>query len=641
MVHQLTKIARLISMASVVLISPMALKAQLNLDYAALTIPDTMIKNANEVVRDEVQIFKVKSNKEGSFYYKKTITILNKSSNSNILVVPYDKQSKVGKIQATVYDAIGKLVRKVEKSEIQDISAISSFSIYEDDRVKYIEINYPTYPFTVEFEYEIVQKGISYCMYPDWQIQKYHSAVQQSTFVVDMPADLKLYYRALNTDIKPQIDNAAGRVVYTWKAENKPAVRREPLGPEIGSVLPILLTAPDQFQIDNYQGSMATWKEYGAFVDKLYEGRDQLPPDMADWVKKITADAPTNKEKINALYQFMQKNMRYVSVQLGIGGWQPFDAEFVSTKKYGDCKALTNFMKAALKEVGIKAYPALIYAGSPFLEVQPGFTKPIFNHVILNIPSENYWLECTSQTDPPNYLGSQTADHYALLITENGGELIRTPKLTPADNSEQHQVVVTLSSDGSAELKVNSSYTGSRQETLRYLCADNTTKEFREWLAEETSLPAFDLKDLVTRSSPDHPECTLQASFLTQRYSAKAGKRLFVPLNALYPKGEIPPAQENRRQAVVLDEPFSVTDSIILSLPKGYKIENIPSDHADLHTDYASYQLQITQEADQVTLVRHFELQATQLPAASYEDYRNFCREVAKMETMKMVLVGE
>lgn len=638
MLHQITKIALL---AGVVFVSHTSLFGQLNPDYSALTIPDTMIKNANEVVRDEVQIFKVKSNKEGSYYYKKTVTILNKSSNANILAVHYDKQSKVGKIQAAIYDAIGKLVRKVDKSEIQDISAISSFSIYEDDRVKYIEINYPTYPFTVEFEYEIAEKGISYCMYPDWQIQKYYSAVQQSTFVIDMPAELKLHYRALNTDIKPQIDNAAGRVVYTWKASNKPAVRREPLGPEVGSVLPILLTAPDQFQIDNYEGSMATWKEYGAFIDKLYEGRDQLPPDMADWVKKITAEATTNKEKINTLYQFMQKNMRYVSVQLGIGGWQPFDAEFVSTKKYGDCKALSNFMKAALKEVGIKAYPALIYAGQPFLEVQPGFTKPLFNHVILNIPSENYWLECTSQIDPPNYLGSQTADHYALLITENGGELIRTPKLTPADNTEDHRVVVTLSTDGSAELKVNSLYRGNRQEILRYLCVDNTSKEFREWLAEETSLPAFDLKDLVTKASPDHPECTLQARFQTQRYSAKAGKRLFVPLNSLYPKSDIPPAQETRSQPVVLDEPFSVTDSITLLLPQGYRIENIPADHADLHTDYANYHLQITQEANQVTLVRHFELQATQLPPTAYEDYRNFSREVAKMETMKMVLVGE
>ncbi len=72
-------------------------------------------------------------------------------------------------------------------------------------------------------------------------------------------------------------------------------------------------------------------------------------------VHELTDHLTDKRQKVFALYDYLQKNTRYISVQLGIGGWQPFPADYVATKRYGDCKALSNFMVALLKEAGIKA----------------------------------------------------------------------------------------------------------------------------------------------------------------------------------------------------------------------------------------------------------------------------------------------
>src|SRR5690606_2173354 len=144
-------------------------------------------------------------------------------------------------------------------------------------------------------------------------------------------------------------------------------VKSEPYCPAASELLPTIMVSPSLFEAESYTGSMSSWNDFGIFMNMLYQGRDELTPIMKANVGELTANAKTDREKIDALYRYMQKNMRYVSVQLGIGGWQPFDAKYVEANKYGDCKALSNFMKALLKEVGIPAYPVLIYNGEkPF-----------------------------------------------------------------------------------------------------------------------------------------------------------------------------------------------------------------------------------------------------------------------------------
>ena len=166
---------------------------------------------------------------------------------------------------------------------------------------------------------------------------------------------------------------------------------------------------PKTFSYEGFQGDLTSWQTYGDFYKDLNKGRDELSETMKETVKDLIAGANTNSQKIEKLFSYLKKNMRYVSLQLGIGGFQTFDAKFVEKNKYGDCKALSNFMKAMLKEAGIKSFPVLVNAGEEvFYEVEKDFVFPMFNHVILYVPDEDCWLECTSTANPPGYLGSFT-----------------------------------------------------------------------------------------------------------------------------------------------------------------------------------------------------------------------------------------
>jgi transglutaminase-like putative cysteine protease len=103
-------------------------------------------------------------------------------------------------------------------------------------------------------------------------------------------------------------------------------------------------------------------------------------------IQQITANCKTPLEKMEKIYGLLQQKTRYISVQLGIGGWQPFDATYVAEKGYGDCKALSNFTKAMLEVVGIPSYYTIIRAGENATEINPAFPANQFNHAILCVP---------------------------------------------------------------------------------------------------------------------------------------------------------------------------------------------------------------------------------------------------------------
>lgn len=608
-------------------------------EYSALLISPELLKNANEVVRWEDKIFSANSQKEGTLYYKKVVTILNKNSRANALSVYYDKSSKVTKIKAKLYDETGSLVRKIDKDEIKDYSAVSSFSIYEDDRVKHLEVNHSDYPFTVEFEYEMNLKGMHFIIFPDWYIQGYNTAVEQGRFTVELPQGQRFYYQTLNIGIEPLMTQENNRRKYTWEVSKLPAVKRESYGPPSAEVLPIIKTAPDHFELEGYSGSMGSWKAYGDFVRTLYDGRDELSEEIKNQIKRLTAQASTNEEKIAILYRFMQENMRYVSVQLGIGGWQPFDAKYVSERKYGDCKALTNFMKAMLKEVDITAYPALIKSGTLYYEVSDTFTTPSFNHVILNIPSENAWLECTSTTMPPNYITSNNDNRNVLLITEEGGKLVKTPQLSARDNVEENRVKIILSEDGSASLTNTAIFKGAQHEKFRYLHHNYSLEEQKKWFIRYTDLPSSTIEDFAISPAAQSPQCELAYTLNIPRYGSKAGRRLFIPANLVNAFSKIPDPLEKRYHPIVIERGYSERDTIEFEIPEGYEIESIPKEAIQISTDYAHYELVVENGANSFTFARNLEVESVRLPPEAYDEFRNFFKEIGKLDNMRVVLV--
>jgi hypothetical protein len=165
-------------------------------------------------------------------------------------------------------------------------------------------------------------------------------------------------------------------------------------------------------------------------------GRDVLPDDIKKKVHELTDHLTDTRQKVYALYNFLQNNTHYISIQLGIGGWQPFPADYVATKRYGDCKALSNYMVALLKEAGIDGKYVVIYGGRDMPDLVGDFPSLQGNHMITCVPlgKDSIWLECTSQTESPDFMGSFTGDRNAILIDADGGHIVHTPSYSAADN---------------------------------------------------------------------------------------------------------------------------------------------------------------------------------------------------------------
>ena len=608
-------------------------------DYAAHLIPEDLLENANEVIREESSRYIVKSESEGRLIFKQVVTILSPKSKANLLYLPYDKDSKIESMTGTVYDQNGQLVRKIAKREIRDFSFVSDFSIYEDDRIKLIEVAYSQYPFTIEWTYEKKIKGIAFCLFPDWNIQGFGTSVQESEYVIETPSGFNYVHQKINVDIEPEVSTLKGNAIAKWRIGNLPAIISEPYMGESFRYLPKVIFSPSQFTLADYEGGMASWEDYGAFIHQFYVEKQALPEDLKQKVHEMTQGADSDKEKIQILYRFLQAQMRYVSVQLGVGGWEPFDVDYVWTNKYGDCKALANFMVAVLKEIDIQAYPAIIYNGDPVYNITQEFTNPSFNHVIVYVPGVDYWLECTSSTLPVNYIGSSNSDRFALLITKKGGQLKRTPQLNEELNHADHHLTVTLRENGSANIQGVATFKGERHEIIRSVEKQLSKEDQKKWMQNQTSLPSMTLNNLDFSSSSELPQANYKIDLDVYKYASKGGKRLFVPIHSITDWKKMPKSDDNRIHPIVLKDNYAITDTIVIQFPEGYELENLPNPQFQKEAPFASYDLQFQEAPGRLTVTRKMVLRPATLEPGQYSELRGFYAEVAKAEAAKFVLV--
>lgn len=621
----------------ILLFLPWVLQAQDNFGYAAALIPSELLKDADAIIRQQEIQFEVKSAGEAILRERRVVTLITGNSHYDKLILHYNSFNKLGKIKGKIFNGLGQFVRETGKNEIKDVSAISSFSIYEDSRVKYIDVDYNEYPFTVEFEYEMSYRDL--LDYPNWEVGEFGTAVEHADYMLTLPQGFSVQHKSVNLAVQPSETTEKDRKMLRWTMDHIPAVKYEPYGPPAYALLPMIMVSPTVFEAEKYTGSMATWHDFGRFMNQLMDGRDELSPAMKETVKKLTEGIPTVQGKIDTLYRYMQQHMRYVSVQLGIGGWQPFDAQYVETNKYGDCKALSNFMKAMLKEAGIPSTPVLIYAGDLPYEVTEDFATPMFNHMILYVPSQDYWLECTSNTAPANYLSNWTSNRNVLMLTETGGKLFRTPPSGIHKNLEENEITIRLQPDGQAMLEVNSKRRGSKQDWYRHALQEYSREDLRKELQENITLPGFTFDKLAINPSSGEPETTVNFTANIPRYASRAGKRLFIPFNSLSAFKNIPPANENRLHPVVVQNGYSEADLISLMVPEGYTVESIPPADFSLETPFGNYSLKTSEKEGLILLERRLSMPPLQLEAGEYNAWRDFCKEVARMDSAKVVLV--
>ncbi|QPH39786.1 DUF3857 domain-containing protein [Pedobacter endophyticus] len=605
--------------------------------YHVAKIPANLKKDAIAVVRNEEQFFDIKNLGAGQFEYKIAITILNKAGDDFAeMNEVYDKFSNIYSIKATLYDASGKKVKDYRSSEIKDQSLLSDFSIFDDNRVKRLKFVSVNYPYTIEYSYKQDFKGLLY--FPSWRDFKgYNVSVEKSSYTIQKDKNYQLRYLT-SKGLKTDSVTADDKVQYKWASANKPALVYEPLATGIDKISSWVKASPDQFEYDGSTGNFNNWKSFGAWIYDLNKGGEKLPDATKQLVQNLIKDAKTPKEKIRALYNHLQQNTRYVSVQLGIGGFRPILAEKVAQVNYGDCKALSNYMKALLSEAGIKSNLIVIGNDMPSLNREYSSMGQA-NHMILCVPLTNdtTFLECTSQYKPMGFIGNSNSDRDVLMITEDGGKIVHTPVYTAKDNYQIRKTKIDLNEDGTGLLKLESVY-GNAQFEDNF---DNTLLEpvtLRKRIIEGSPIPVNELINIkYTQPDKSLPVLTEELSFKTNKLLTKGGDKLFLVVNQINRKEHVPLKVEDRKTYFSVPFSYNDEDEIIYTLPTGYKVEFIPQD-VTITSEFGTYTAKFAAKDNTIVYTRTQIMSNQKYPPAKYNDYVDFIKKIYQADKQKAVL---
>jgi transglutaminase-like putative cysteine protease len=591
-------------------------------------------------VRLEDERYEVKDLDKAIYRYKRAITILNEEGDGHAAMgLGYDVFNSIDYIEGALYDAMGKKIRSMKKSDLQDHSSSGDGSLASDDRYKYHNFYHRVYPYTVEYEFQVIKKETMF--FPSWypQASPFY-AVQESRFTLITPSNYKPRYKAFNYAASPEMTAQGDKITTVWTVKNLPAERKSYGFPGWRHVSPTVIFGPSDFQVDKYKGQMNTWEDLAKFHLQLNEGRDVLPDNIKQQVQSIVSGKQSVREKVEALYDFLQKNTRYISVQFGVGGWQPFEAAYVAKNRYGDCKALSNYMYSLLKEAGIPSCYATIKAGDGVEDIVTDFPSSQFNHVILCVPMEkdSIWLECTSQTSPAGYMGAFTGNRHALLSSGGSGKLVRTPVYGEKENWQHTRVKAVIDETGNMSMEQSAAYSGVLQDDyadmINYLSKD----KLKEHLNEGIDLPTYDIVEFNYKlDKKTVPVVYEQLKLSVSNYGQITGRRLFVTPN-ITNRSALKLQQEARKYPIRLINASTEADTIEITIPAGYTPEAMP-ENVVAETKFGKYQATYKVEANKIIYYRKLENYNGFFDKSLYDDLVKFYDKIYKSDRSRIVFV--
>lgn len=609
-------------------------------EYSVSLIPDSLKEDADVVKRYEETYVLIKSASKAVVKRKYVITVLNENGDDYATYFnSYTKLISLSDISGKLFDATGKQIKSIRKKDIADMSMNDDVSLLSDVRTKSFSFYQKSYPYTVEFEDEQVYDGIFFL--PKWTpISDEKMSVIHSKFIVDVPEEYQLRYKQFCYEGEPLINKNKSKI-YQWEIKAYKSITNEILRPKWHEITPTVYISPSDFEIGDFKGNMSTWKTFGQFINQLNKGKDELPDQIKNEVKRIADQYPTVTEKVLALYKYLQTNTRYISIQLGIGSWQPFDAKYVASNKYGDCKALSNYMVSILKEVGVSANYVLINAGENARELVQEFPSPYFNHAIACVPNgkDTIWLECTSQTVAPGYMGTFTGGRKALLIKEDGGHVVTTPVYQPNDNRQIRKVEASISNEGNLKAVVLTTFTGEQQEFQHSLLHEASEEQRIKYLNTVISLPTYkvirsDYKEEKFRLPIIKEELEIESTGFT----SVSGKRLFVQPNLFNKSLSRLPEITNRKYPIVLESNYLDIDTIKIAIPNGYIPESIPKP-LQLKSKIGEYTISFNVEGNVVEMIRRNLRTKITLPPDAYSETAKYLDSIRKADNARVVFV--
>jgi len=569
-----------------------------------------------------------------------------------VVHVVFNPERKVKSIHGWCIPAQGKDFEVKDRDALEVSLSVLGGELASDQKAKVLQIPAADPGNIVGYEYEVEERP--FFLQDIWSFQEV-VPVRESHYSLQLPASWEFKASWLNATEVKAADGANNR--WSWTVRDVKSIIPEPEMPPMDGIrgqMVVTFFPPGGPAVNGF----AAWYDMGKWYSGLVQGRDEPTDEIKAQVARLTADKSTQFEKMQAITQFVQHDIRYVSIQLGIGGWQPHSASDVFSHRYGDCKDKATLTRSMLRGLGVESYFVVINTerGSvgPNTPAHNGFDHAI---VAIKIPDTEtsqvatllhpklgklLFFDPTDEITPLGEIRGELQANYGLLVTPDGGELLALPQQPSAMNGVERHGKLTLDSTGRLVGQVIEIRKGDRglegRWNLRAAAKDtDRIKPIENILS--SSLPNY----RITHASVSNMHDATQPfgydySFESENYAKNTAGLLLVRPRIVGVKSQgFLETKEPRRFAVEFQGPVRDMDSFEIAIPAGYMLDDLPP-AVDVDYGFASYHSKTEFKDSKLHYSRTFEVKELSVPVERVDDLRRLYRVIAGDERNTAVL---
>jgi hypothetical protein len=614
------------------------IQASAKTDFRVSLIPDSLKKNAFSVIRLSQCDYTYRNPTSATARYDHVVTILHKEGISeSYFVEAGDKSTKLIKFKATITDAVGKKIKTYGRSDIE-INAISSHLATDNYRY-YLNFSEPALPFTIHYEYEMEYSDGIYYFPVFMPVGNHNQSVEKAIYNLTTPAATTIHVKTSKFEGQFTKQEAKGLITRQWTVNGYKSFDYERFEPSFINLVPVVYSGPKEFVYEKTTGEITNAQTIIQWIKDLSINRTELTQATKDQITAMTSGLKTEREKVEALYNHLGKTTRYESIQLGVGGYQPIAAAEVCRTGFGDCKGLSNYLKAMLNHLGIEANHSIIRSDNREKELADDFTAVLkSNHMILQVPlqGDTLWLECTNTKVPFGYVHSDIAGHHAIVNYDRGGKMERLPDYPDSLNIELNKMQIQIEPDGKASGTIRKSLEVKQYDGMMGF-ATTRIQDQTDKLRKEINLPQATIQNIrITENKSALPSMLVVYEISTNQYGTKTGNRLFLPVNVMRSTGTFFKKGE-RKQDIVIYEGWVDVDEITINIPEDFSIESTPSP-VTIENEFGHFVSNITVDGKTITIKQTLSVKSGQWKAASYPSLRELFEKAVSGYSGKIII---
>nr|WP_315233785.1 DUF3857 domain-containing protein [uncultured Flavobacterium sp.] len=610
------------------------------IEYNSLNISDSLKENANAVVRlNQIDIV-IASQRSMTIKTKRVVTVFNELGLKAVKGAEnFDRRRTVKEIEAVVFDSFGNEIKKIKRKDFKDQSAVDGGTLFSEGRFIYMDYTPTQYPFTIVYESEVETSNTAFI--PTWLLlSDYNVSIEKSNLNVLFSAALGFRKKEFNfSNFKIKTVTATATQLQ-YEALNVVAQKYEDYTPT-AKLFPRVMMGLENFNLEGVDGSAKNWKEYGKwFSENILLGTTNLSHEAKTKIKALVGSETDPIKKAKIVYKFVQEKSRYVSVQVGIGGFKPMLASDVDRLGYGDCKALSNYTRALLEVVGVPSYYTELYGDRDVKNIEADFFSIQGNHVILCIPnsSESIFLECTSQDDPFGFQANFTDDRDVVVMKPDGGEIIHTKKYHDRDNSQISTGRYSIDESGnlSGTIKIVSagSQYNAKAVTEKLQLSEKDLHYKQYW----SNINNLKVAKITVENDKEKIQFIENINLSAANYGSISGGKMILAINAYNQYSGNVKRIRNRKNPFEIPRGYLDADEIVIVLPSDFQIDFLPSNF-ELQTKFGEYRTEIIKkDTNDLVYKRTIFIKKGIYTKTEYDEYRLFMEQISKNDNAKIIL---